>query len=258
MPRVPFSVICCLSILLSPSSSRAADVTLRGLAVDRTLDAPLLLDAPQALPPIVRITLDDAAFRAAEGERTLARLHEVVDTYADRHVPVVVAFGAIPPADAAVDAWRQFLRAAAERSRGKVAAYQIGSVGAGQATDVGRYTYLLKLAAVQLHAVDDSALVLQGALPPTELAFEREALAGLTAYIDGVAIGGRATDYSDAFRADVRRMSELVQREKPTATIVVGPILLPSTADTNWVFGEPLPDGLRLRDAPTEHPALRT
>jgi hypothetical protein len=41
------------------------------------------------------------------------------------------------------------------------------------------------------------------------------------------------------------------------ATRPLREILPPSTADTNWVFGEPLPNGLRLRDAPTDHAALR-
>jgi hypothetical protein len=42
------------------------------------------------------------------------------------------------------------------------------------------------------------------------------------------------------------------------ATRPLRQILPPSSADTNWVFGEPLPNGLRLQDESTEHSATRS
>src|SRR5439155_9068153 len=155
MTLVRIRAICCLSLLLASSRVLAADVKLRGIAIDQRLDAPALPTvAPQAVPPIVRIALDDDAFRDATAERALARLQQLLETYAQRRLPVVVAFGAMPSAEADVEPWRKFLRTVAERSRGKVAAYQLGSIGAGRAPDVQPYAYLLKFSADLLCTVD--------------------------------------------------------------------------------------------------------
>ena len=216
--------LCCLLVLLVPSVGRAADVTLRGIAIDRAVDAPLV-EATRGIAPIVRINVDNVS------EIAPARLEAIVNAYQARRMRVIVAFGALPPGGADVEVWRQLLRTTAERCRGKVAAYQIGSVAADRTPDAARYAYDLKLAAVQLHAADDAALVLQGLLPPTAVAWQRDVLAaGVASYIDGVALGGPESADRDAYRASVRQMSAMIAREKPSATIVVGPIRVPAAA----------------------------
>ena len=227
MVPVRLRTLCCLLVLLVPSVSGAADVTLRGIAIDRALDAPLVdvPGAPGGLTPIVRIGIGEF------NDITAARLERIVSDYEARHMRVIVALGALPSADADLEPWRRLLQVTAERCRGKVAAYQIGSVGVDRAPDAAQYAYVLKLAAVQLHAADDGALVLQGWVRPANLQWQREVLAaGVASYLDGVAIGGPEAADGDAYRADVRQMSAVILREKPSATIVAGPIRLPAGA----------------------------
>ncbi len=105
----------------------------------------------------------------------------------------MLALGLFPLADGDVEPWRQFIRAVAARSRGNVAGYQIGAVQAGAAPDVNRYVYLLKLAAVQIRAVDSGALVVQGGIPASEVDWEgRVFAAGAGPYVDGIALDGPA------------------------------------------------------------------
>jgi len=228
MNPVRLRTVCGLLVVLAPSVGRAADVTLRGVAIDRRLDAPVA-DVGDAggraggIAPIVRIDID------AFDDIAAARLENVVAAYEARHVRVIVAFGALPSADADVEAWRRLLQTTAERCRGRVAGYQIGSVAAGSTPEAARYAYMLKLAAVQLHASDDGVLVLQGSVPPASVPWQREVLAaGVASYLDGVAIGGPDSGDGDAYRASVREMSAMILHEKPSATIVAGPIRVPA------------------------------
>ena len=167
---------------------------------------------------------------------------------------VVLALGRVPAADGDVEPWRQFVRAVAERSRGHVAGYQVGEVQAGAAPDVNRYVYLLKLAAVQIRAVDSDALVLQGGIPASEVDWQgRVFAAGAGPYVDGIALDGPAADDDEPFRLAVERMVALVEREKPSATMLLGPIRLPA---------DPAPrpsalDGCRASFAGHEHSGHR-
>jgi hypothetical protein len=219
-----------VSVLLAPAHGLAADVKLRGIAIDRRLDdTPLPADLPRMVPTIVRLSIDETAFTGPAADATLTRLQDVIGQYQSRQMAVVLALGGLPAADSDVEPWRRFIRVVAERSRGHVAGYQIGAVQAGAAPDVNRYVYLLKLAAVQIRAVDPDALVLQGGIPASEVDWQgRVFAAGAGPYIDGVALAGPAADEDEPFRLAVERMVALTGREKPSPTMLLGPIRLPA------------------------------
>jgi hypothetical protein len=153
--------------LLAPARGLAADVKLRGIAIDQRLDAePLPADLPHVVPTIVRLLIDGTAVTGPAADVTLARVRDHLAIYQSRNMTVVLALGRVPAADSDVESWRQFIQAVAERSRGKVGGYQIGEVQAGAVPDVNRYVYLLKLAAVQIRSADSDALILEGSIPP--------------------------------------------------------------------------------------------
>jgi hypothetical protein len=215
--------------LLAPTPGLAADTKLRGIAIDRRLDDDLLAaDWPRTVPTIVRLSIDQLAFADPTANATLERLRVLLGVYQGRNMQVVLALGAVPTTDGDVEPWRQFIRAVAEISRGKVAGYQIGEIQADAAPDVNRYVYLLKLAAVQIRSVDSGALILQGRIPESEVDWQgRVFAAGAGPYVDGVALDGPSAEDDELFRSAVQRMATMVEREKPSATLLLGPIRLP-------------------------------
>jgi MucB/RseB N-terminal domain len=217
-------------VMFAPAHGFAADERLRGIAIDLRLDAePLPADLVRLVPTIVRLSIDGTAVAGPGADATLARLQDVLGLYQARQMKVVLALGSFPAADGDVEAWRQLVRAVAERSRGHVAGYQIGDVQAGAATDVSRYVYLLKLTAVQIRAVDADALVLQGGIPAADVDWqERVFAAGAGPYVDGIALEGPAADEDEPFRLNVERMAALAAKEKPSAIVLLGPIHLPA------------------------------
>jgi hypothetical protein len=216
-------------VLLAPARGLAADVKLRGIAIDQPLDAePLPADLTRMVPTIVRLSIDATALAGAAADATLTRLQDLLGVYQGRNMQVVLALGRVPAADDDVERWRQFVQTVAERSRGKVAGYQIGEIQAGAAPDVNRYVYLLKLAAVQIRSVDTDALVLQGGIPASDVDWQgRVFAAGAGPYIDGIALDGPAADEDEPFRLAVEQMVALAGREKPSATMLLGPVRLP-------------------------------
>jgi hypothetical protein len=231
--RVRVAIALAAFVLLAPARGLAAEsnvTKLRGIAIDRRLDAgPLPADLPRTVPTIVRLSIEETAFTGPAADATFTRLRDALGLYESRQITVVLALGHVPAADSDVEPWRQFVRVVAERSRGKVAGYQIGEVQAGAAPDVNRYVYLLKLAAVQIRAVDSDALVLQGGIPASEVDWQgRVFAAGAGPYIDGIALDGPAADVDEPFRSAVERMAALAGREKPAATMLLGPIRLPA------------------------------
>ena len=233
--RVHVAIALAASVLPAPARGLAADTKLRGIAIDRPLDAePPPADLLQTAPTIIRLSMEETAFTGPAVDAVITRLQAVLGVYQSRHATVVLALGRVPAADSDVEAWRQFLQLVAERSRGRVAGYQIGAVQAGAAPDVNRYVYLLKLAAVQIRAVDSGALVLQGGIPASEIDWQGRVLAaGAGPYVDGIALDGPAAGQeeeveAEPFRRAVERMAALAGREKPAATILLGPIRLPA------------------------------
>jgi hypothetical protein len=220
-----------LVTLLTSVRVLAAETSLRGIAIDQRLDAdPLPDDLSPGVPTIVRVSIDRTVFAGSAVDAPLARLESLLDVYGKRRTRVVIALGALPATDEQVEPWREYLRAVAERGRDRVAAYQIGGIARGAPPDVNRYVYLLKMAALQIRSVDTTALVLQGAISSAETEWEsRVFAAGVAPYVDGVALDGPAENGDNQFQSAVQRMTALVEREKPSATILLGPI--PLSAD---------------------------
>ncbi len=115
--------------------------------------------------------------------------------------------------------------------RGQVVGYQIGHVVAGTLPDVNRYVYLLKLAAVQIRSIDPDAIVLQGRIPETAIEWQERVLAAaLGPYVDGFALDATAATDTEGYRTS-QMMRALLDRVKPAAPVVLGPIELPVDAD---------------------------
>ena len=220
-------------MVLVPTCVCAADTKLRGIAIDQRLDAePLPTDLPRTVPTIVRLVIEPTAFTEHTAEPTLKRLQDLLGLYQNRNLQVLLSLGSFPANDADVERWRQFVRSIAERSRGKVVGYQVGEVQKAVVPDVPRYVYLMKLAAVQVRSVDSGSLVIQGAVPASETEWQgRVFAAGVGPYVDGVALDGPASEEDEPFRAGVQRMVALVEREKPTALVLLGPFRLPADPD---------------------------
>src|SRR3954447_7504631 len=119
------AVLVVIVVLLTALTRPAGAATLRGVTIDRALeDDPLSVDLPRTVPTIVRLSVVEATPETREA--TLKRLDDVLRVYQDRNIQVVLALGTLPTTDTAVETWKQFIRAVAERARGKVVAYQLG------------------------------------------------------------------------------------------------------------------------------------
>ena len=218
-------------VLLTPAIGHTQTIKLRGIAVDQNLDdPPLTASLPAGVPAIVRLTIDAASLATAAGRpAALTQLEQRLDIYASRNTQVVLELGGMPSSDGDVEPWRAFLQTIAERSRGRVAGYQIGRIQNGANADVTRYVYLLKLAALQLRSVNSDALVLQGSVPVTDGDWQERVFAGGVApYIDGLAFEMPADADEGLSRPALLRMTALAEREKPSGTILLGAIHLPA------------------------------
>jgi hypothetical protein len=226
---VVLAVMVVVVVVTAPAQSAAA-APLRGVTIDLALDAePLAADLPRTVPTIVRVAVPEPPTGTTDA--ILKRLDDVLRLYQDRRIQVVLALGTLPTTDTAADTWRQFVRAVAERARGRVVAYQVGEVRPGAVPEITRYVYLLRMAAVQIRSVNPDAIVLQGTVPIGETDWQtRVFAAGVAPYIDGVALAGSSEDQA-AFWPAVQNMAAVVEREKPSATMMLGPIRLPDDPD---------------------------
>lgn len=132
-----------------------------------------------------------------------------------------------PPAD--LNTYGEFVRAVAERYKGKGMAYEIWNEqnlyyewgGRGRKLNAGRYMELLKLAYTTIKSVDPDAIVVSGALTPTgtndgDIAIDDQSYLqqmyahGLKAYSD--AIGAHPSGYNCPADADWRTVSNPTAR----------------------------------------------
>ena len=203
------------------ASTALAAPAIRGVAIEQSLEAEPIPAPPADVPLVARLAIDRHVFDGSSASTAWDRLQERLKIYQSSHVAVLLALGTFPSADADVEAWRQFLQMVAERCSGAVAAYQIGAVAAGDEHDVNRYVYLLKLAAVQLRAVESTAVVVQGPIPSGSVEWEaRVFAAGAGPYIDAVAI--------DGLPSSAGPMTTVIEKEKPSGLAIIGPVHLPA------------------------------
>jgi hypothetical protein len=185
------------------------------------------------VPMFVRVVID---VQANGAPFDYAALDRRVAVYAASSIPVVLTFTALPASPDQTDTWRTFVRATAERYRGKIAAYQIGSFGTNRPA-AHAYAFDLKLASVQIRSVDPDALITTASVPPADAAWLEDLYReDVSAYVDVVAMDAAAGDAAKAEAA----MRAVIEREDPTAASLV--TALPLGADGHarraWVVGQ--------------------
>jgi hypothetical protein len=185
----------------------------------------------QGLPLYARIVVAPQELDTpGETGSRFEKLDERVERYATKGVPVILALTGPFPAPQASDGWRRLLRDIAGRYRGRIKAYQIGDVSGLAVPDAHDYAFGLKIAAVELRAVDPDALIVQGSLRPEDLAWQTALYGeGAAAYIDAVAVSGR----DDELLRVIPAFEKLLAQENSSASLVITGFPLkehPSTA----------------------------
>ena len=135
--------------------------------------------------------------RAAAGE--WSALDERLDAYARRAIPVLLAIGPRDGSSAETDNWVPVVQAVARHLVGRVAGYQIEA--ATTSPDPREYAFQLKLAAVQIKAIDAAAVIAQATVRAADTAWLNAVYAeGTAAYVDlaPVAAPARFGDARDA------------------------------------------------------------
>ena len=195
-----------------------------------------------AQPLFARLLFSWGKLEAQRGVVTLDELDAEVDRFRDAGFEVILvprggnaAYGssALPSATdtEALDAWRAFLRALAERFRGRVRFYQISDrvdePGALPEGAGGReYAFLLKNAAVEVRGADPDAFIVMGSISGGNLEFLQAVLGEeVSAYLDTVALRGEAgVDPSES----VDGVTTLLLQHDPSASVWVVAQGLPS------------------------------
>jgi hypothetical protein len=232
------------AIAATGQSSPTVRTSLRGIAFDERLDdgAALLAALPEAttaLPPLIaRISFDLAATPPDRFAEAVAELDRRLSVYGDRKVSVMLRLGEFPDRDDRVEAWRQSLRTVVEHAAGKVIAYQIGAVTAAARPVLDRYLFLLKLASVQVRAVDGSALVIEGPVPVSFDDWQSSLYAeGVAPYLDGLAIAATSSAAADDVAStNLDRLTAVVDRADPAAVVMLDSVALPDGANAASLF----------------------
>lgn len=219
-----------LAFVLGPSAASASAggqqdqaKPLRGVGIEETLDSPPILapalDAARlvkaGLPLFVRLVVKAADLTEAPGRDTFARLDARVNLYAGRGIPVFVVLDQVPQTPDETDAWRQRLRAIAERYRGKVKGYQIGVAGAVP-VQPAQYAFLIKLASVQIRSVDSGvAIAVPDVTGGDASALEQLYAQDVAAYVDVIELPA-----GDLPAARLSAIETLVQQRDPSAVLM--------------------------------------
>ena len=213
----------------------AAETTappLRGVAVEETLDGEAVLadalnDAllrAAGLPVVARIVLVRTELEPTPGAFRFERLDERIDRYKTKGVQVLLAVrGALPNPEEAPQ-WRTFVRTLAERYRGSVRGYELGEIPEGQPPPSAKdFAFLIKVAAVELRTADKDALLLLAGRQPFDLSWQESLFAeDVAAYVDALVLPYGPVAFADA----LARTSALLEREDPTAAIMVTGVVL--------------------------------
>ena len=157
------------------------------IGIDERLDGPAVAVpalerarvATSDLPIFVRLTVPlDTLQRASMGD--WSALDERIDAYKQRSIPVLLAIGTPAGTLPTADTLTPIMRAAAQHLRGRVVGYQLDVAG-GPPPDPKQYAFLLKLAAVQIRAIDGDVVIAQA----TARSADTDWLTAL--YADGIA-----------------------------------------------------------------------
>lgn len=222
------------AVLLQTLSTPAEGATLRGFAVDETLQGPAVLAEAlrsalvkgEDVPAFARIVVERAELEPRPGELALEALDERIRGYAQSGVPVVLALRGPLPDAASTPGWRAFWRALAQRFPGRISAYELGEL-AGEPPAVAEHAFAFKAAAVEIRSADADALLVHGPVRGKDAAWLETLFAeDVAAYLDAVAVSGREPGLPGVLEA----IRDVVRRGDPSASLVVSGLVPPADA----------------------------
>ena len=214
---------CVLALVLLMADARAAarsdaPPVLKGIGVEEALtgESVVVRAAERAslgkaeLPVFVRLGVDWATVAAAAERGDWSALDTRLAGYERIGATTVLSIRSAPGEASHADAWRTISRAVATRYAGRVAAYQFEV--APPRPDGATYAFLLKLAAVQVRAIDPAARIVQATIGAADAGWQITLYQeDVAPYVDIVAL----QDGGDS--ADVRAA---VARHDPDAVVL--------------------------------------
>src|SRR5437762_10166862 len=120
MPRCVIGIgaiagLFCLTVAIPARAQDAATRLLRGIAIDRQLDAePLAANLAGPVPVIVRLSIGSVPRDNQRADAVFTQVEQQLNLYQARGISVMLALGRFPEGDAAVDEWSPFIHALAE------------------------------------------------------------------------------------------------------------------------------------------------
>ena len=229
---LPLSLLTATFVGVFAGAAETTAPPLRGVAVEETLDGEAVLaDAlneallrAAGLPVVARIVLARAELEPTPGAFRFERLDERIERYKTKGVPVLLAVRGPLSRPEEAPQWRSFVRALAERYRGSVRGYELGEISEDQPLPPAKdFAFLIKLAAVELRTADKDALLFLAGPRLIDLAWQQNLFSeDVAAYVDALVLPAGPLGFADA----LARTDALLEREDPTATIMVTGVVL--------------------------------
>ena len=176
------------------------------------------------LPVVARIVLARAELEPTPGAFRFERLDERIERYKTKGVPVLLAIRGPLSSPEEAPRWRSFVRALVERYRGSVRGYELGEIPEGEPPPPAKdFAFLIKLAAVELRTADKDAVLFLAGPRLIDLAWQESLFSeDIAAYVDALVLPVGPLGLADA----LARTNALLEREDPTATIMVTGVVL--------------------------------
>jgi len=223
----PFAIV-----LTLPFAAGAQPPTLRGLGVDERLDEPSGFERARAASVMnptsvfVQLIVPRNLVETQGGIYAFDVLDERMSSL--EGVTVLLALEGMPGTAGGGEAWKNYVRALAERYSGKVRGFVLGSSDTGAPRPpVPTYAYLIKLAAIQVRSVLSDALLLEGDGKPREPDWvESLYQEDVAPYFDGMAVATDGTLSRDDFDERLRELRKTLDRYHPSAQVIVTSVAL--------------------------------
>ena len=207
-PSASVAIAC---LLIFPVVVTAQMSTIRGVGADERLDQPSrFAHAPVSV--FVQLIVPRNAIETLSGSYSFDDLDDRLAALEGS--TVLLGLEGMPASTEEESRWQDYVLAVAERYRDQVQGYILGRTdGNAPERNVETYSYLLKLAAVQIRTVDLDAVLFEGDARPREpewleSLYEEE----VAPYFDGIAV--TAND-------ELGPIVETVTRYDPSARVVV-------------------------------------
>jgi hypothetical protein len=247
----------CVAVFLIPdpfawAQSPTASLLDARIGIDDRLDSvgmPASLRARDAgLPVFVRLVTGWTTLPASSEQ--LRALDERLDEYSRMSIPVVLSIPHGPTATEQPAAWAEGLRSLARLGRGRTVGFQVEAPPGQPLPAPQAYAFLVKLAAVQLRAIDPRLFIVQATIRSSDVSWQRALYAeDVAAYVDVVATSLVDEPLADP-AAGLDALTSLVAAQDPTAEVVaVGVPVSPGEAASPWLvslFLRAGPNGVRV------------